>query len=114
MYRWPVDKYEVIHPANTAGVDIAQCHNGILDTKQCDWAVLPLRRRGETYGDAQTRGLCEIVLAACESTLLLAWSLGGLSPVYKAEEEGGRSVVWLEKQGLLEIFFGALPRCGLP
>ena len=53
MCRWPVDKYEVIHPANAAGIDIAQCHNGILDTEQCDWAVLPLRRRGETYGDAQ-------------------------------------------------------------
>ena len=96
---------EVIHPANAAGIDIAQCHNGILDAEQCDWAVLPLRRRGKTYGDAQARGLCEIVLAAFEGVLLLAWGLGGLSPVYEAEEEGGSSVVWLEKQGLLEIFF---------
>jgi len=108
MCLLPVDKYEIIHPANASGIDIAQRHNGILDTKQCDWTFLPLRHRGETYGDAQARGLCEIVLAAFEGVLLLSWGLGGLSPVYEAKEEGGSSVVWLEKQGLLEIFFGAL------
>jgi hypothetical protein len=37
-----------------------------------------------------------------------------LSPVYEAEEEGSSSVVWLEDQGLLEIFCGALQWCGLP
>jgi hypothetical protein len=108
MSRWPVDKYEIIHPANASGIDIAQCYNGIFDVEQCDWAVLPLRRRGETYGDAQARGLCEIVLAAFEGVPLLSWGLSGLSPVYEAEEEGGSSVVWLEKQGLLQIFLGVL------
>jgi hypothetical protein len=54
------------------------------------------------------------VLAAFESVLLLTWGLGSLSPVCEAEEEGGSSVVWLKKQGLLEIFFGALQRRGLP
>jgi hypothetical protein len=58
--------------------------------------------------------LGEIVLAAFERVLLLTWGLSGLSPVCEAEEEGGSSVVWLEKQGLLEIFFGALQRRGLP
>jgi len=58
--------------------------------------------------------LYEVLLAAPEGVLLLSWSLGCLSPVYDAEEEDGSSVVWLEKQGLLEIFFGALQRCGLP
>jgi len=82
--RWPVDKYEVIHPANASGIDIAQCHNGILDTKQCDWAILPLRCRGETYGEAQGGSLREIMLAAFEGVLLLSWGLGGLPPVYEA------------------------------
>jgi hypothetical protein len=54
------------------------------------------------------------VLAAFKSVLLLPWSLGGLSPVYEAEEEGSSSVVCLEHQRLLEIFFGALQRRGLP
>jgi hypothetical protein len=44
----------------------------------------------------------------------LSWGLGGLSPVYEAEEEGGSSVVWLEHQGLLQIFFGALQWRSLP
>jgi hypothetical protein len=66
------------------------------------------------YGDTQARGLCKIVLAACEEVLLLSWHLGGLAPVYEAEKEGGSRVVWLEKQGLLEIFFGTLQRRGLP
>ena len=86
MCRWPVDEYEVIHPANASGIDIAQCHNGILNTKQYDWTVLPLRRRGETYGDTQARGLCEIVLAALEGVLLLPCGLGGLLPGHYAEE----------------------------
>jgi hypothetical protein len=54
------------------------------------------------------------VLAAFASIPLLSWGLGGLSPVYETEEEGGSSVVWLKKQRLLKIFFGALQRCGLP
>jgi hypothetical protein len=54
------------------------------------------------------------VLAAFEGALLLSWGLGGLSPVYEAQEEGGSSVVWLENQGLLEIFFGALQWRSLP
>jgi hypothetical protein len=114
MGCWPEDKYKVIHPANTSGIDIAQCHNGILEAEQRDWAVLPLRYGGKTYGDTQTCGLREIVLAAFKSVLLLSWGMGGLSPVYEAQEEGGSSVVWLENKGLLEIFFGALQRCGLP
>jgi hypothetical protein len=114
MCRWPEDKYEVIPPANAAGIDIAQGYDGILEAEPCDWAVLSFRRRGETYGNAQARGVREIVLTAFEGVLLLSWGLGGLSPVYEAEEEGGSSVVWLENQGLLEIFFGALQRCGLP
>jgi hypothetical protein len=91
-----------------------QGHNGILEAEQRDWAVLPLRYGGETYGDAQARGLREIVLAAFERVLLLSWGLGGLSPVYEAEEEGSSSVIWLENQRLMEIFFGALQRRGLP
>jgi hypothetical protein len=72
MCRWPVDKYEVIHPANASGIDIVQGHNGILDVEPCAWAVLPLRRRGETYRDTQARGLCKIVLAAFEGVSLLS------------------------------------------
>jgi hypothetical protein len=114
MCCWPENKDKVIHPANASGINIAQYHNGISEAEQRDWAVLPLRYGGKTYGDPQARGLREIVLAAFESVLLLSWSLGGLSPVDEAEEEGGSSAVWLEHQGLLEIFFGALQRRGLP
>jgi hypothetical protein len=57
--------------------------------------------------------LFEVLLATLKG-VLLSWSLGGLSPVYEAEEEDGSSVVGLEKQCLLEIFFGALQRRGLP
>jgi hypothetical protein len=114
MCRWPEGKYQVIHPANASGIDIAQGDNGILEAERRDGPVLLLRRSGKTYRDAQARGLREIVLAAFEGVLLLSWSLSGLSPVYEAEEECGSSVVWLENQGLLEIFFGALQRCGLP
>ena len=65
-------------------------------------------------GMPKTRGLCEIVLAALEDILLLPCGLSGLTPVDEAEEEDGSSIVWLEHQRLLEIFFGALQRCGLP
>jgi hypothetical protein len=54
------------------------------------------------------------VLATFAGVPLLPWGLSGLSPVDEAEEEGGSSVVWLEHQGLLEIFFGTLQRCSLP
>src|SRR5215471_21489185 len=114
MYRWPVDEYEVIHLANTSDVDIAQRHNGILDIERCNRSGVSFRYRGETYRDAQARGLREIVLAAFEKSVsLLSWRLGGLSPIYEAEEEGSGSVVRLEKQGLLEIFCSALQWGGL-
>ena len=113
MCRWPEDKYEVIPPANAAGIDIAQGYDGILEAEPCDWAVLPLRRRGGMYGDTQGSGLYEVRFATLK-VVLLSWGLGGLSPVYEAEEEGGSSVVWLEHQGLLQIFFGTLQRRRLP
>jgi hypothetical protein len=54
------------------------------------------------------------VLAAFEGVPLLPCILGCLSPVHDAEEQGGSSVIRLQEQRLLETFFGALQRCGLP
>jgi hypothetical protein len=54
------------------------------------------------------------VLAAFEGVPLLPCSLGCLSPAHDTEEQGGSSVVRLQEQRLLETFFGALQRRGLP
>jgi hypothetical protein len=65
------------------------------------------------YRDTQGGGLYEVLFATIK-VILLSGGLGSLSPVYEAEEEGSSSIVRLEKQSLLEIFFGALQRRGLP
>ena len=75
---------------------------------------MPFRRRGESDGETQGGGLCEVVGAACADVPLLPCRLGGLSPVHYAEEQGGSSVVRLQNQRLLEAFFGALQRRRLP
>src|SRR5262249_25491199 len=86
--RGLIDKEESLRQPYPAGIDIAQCHNGVFNTEQFHWTLWLFGRRADSDGETQSSGLGEIVCAAFLSGLLLC-RRRCLAPVHNTEEQGG-------------------------